>query len=244
MSIRVTRTGAAAGTCPHVRAARPACSPTLPARARRRRRRILRRRQRRVPRTPIQPTLELANPSLEPLVRIDQPPIRLDQLVKPKQQTDRHPTITIQDRLRLGPLHPAQLRRNTTGPCARAERLQKTRRFQRVLEVGGTGLEPVTPSLSIRSPTSPLVAISRVCRHFHLRLLPLRSHSWPPAATYRFRILSARRPHYFHAGGQLVDPFSNFVAYGETSVTTSSARPRPRRCNRYGRRRSPSRGPW
>src|SRR6266540_2007836 len=49
--------------------------------------------------------------------------VRLDQLVKPKQQTDRRLTITIQDRLRLGPLHPRQLRRNTAGPCAAAERL-------------------------------------------------------------------------------------------------------------------------
>src|SRR6266511_3711015 len=102
----------------------PLAARPLPAWTWRRRRRILRRRQRRVPRTPIQPTLELGHPSLEALVRIDQPLVRLDQLVKPKQQTDRRLTITIQDRLRLGPLHPRQLRRNTAGPCAAAERLQ------------------------------------------------------------------------------------------------------------------------
>jgi hypothetical protein len=101
----------------------PFAARPLPARTWRRRRRILRRRQRRVPRTPIQPTLELGHPSLKALVRIDQPLVCLDQLVKPKQQTNRRLTITIQDRLRLDPLHPAQLRRDTTGPCAGAERL-------------------------------------------------------------------------------------------------------------------------
>jgi hypothetical protein len=37
-------------------------------------------------------------------------------------------------------------------PLARA--VKKTRRFQRVFEVGGTGLEPVTPSLSSRGDRS------------------------------------------------------------------------------------------
>ena len=83
----------------------PLAARPLPARTRRRRRRILRRRQRRVARTPIQPTLELGHPTLQALVRLDQPLIRLDQLVKPKQQADRRLTITIQDRLRLNPLH-------------------------------------------------------------------------------------------------------------------------------------------
>jgi hypothetical protein len=77
----------------------------LPSRPLRSRRRILRRRQRRVPRTPVQTSLELGHPSLEPLVRLHQPLIRLDQPIKPKQQPDRCLTITIQDRLRLGPLH-------------------------------------------------------------------------------------------------------------------------------------------
>src|SRR5438046_10418732 len=52
----------------------PLLPTPLPARPRatrtwRSRRRILRRRQRRVPRTPVQTTLELRTPSLEPLVR-------------------------------------------------------------------------------------------------------------------------------------------------------------------------------
>ena len=112
-------------------AARP-----LPARPFRRRRRILRRRQRRVARAPIQPTLELGHPGLEPLVRLDQPLVRLSQLVEPKQEPHSRLTITIQDRLRLGPLHPTQLRRNTAGPCTEAERLPKSpclRGFYRAL---------------------------------------------------------------------------------------------------------------
>ena len=70
----------------------------LPSRTRRRRRRILRRRKRRVPRTPVQPPLELSNPSLETLVR-------LHQLPEPKQQPDSRLTITIKNRLGLSPLH-------------------------------------------------------------------------------------------------------------------------------------------
>ena len=76
-----------------------------PARPRRRRRRILRRRQRRVPRTPTQPPLQLGDPSLEPLVRLHQPRVRSDQLIELQQQPDRRLAITIQDRLRLAPLH-------------------------------------------------------------------------------------------------------------------------------------------
>jgi hypothetical protein len=110
----------------------PALVPGLPtaiatrpasARPRRRPRRILRRRQRRVARTPAQPPLQLGHPSLKPLVCLHQTLIRLDQLVEPKQQTDSRRTITIENRLRLRPLHPAQLRRNTAGPCTRPERL-------------------------------------------------------------------------------------------------------------------------
>ena len=69
-----------------------------PARTRRHRRRILRRRQRRVPRTPVQPPLELNHPSLEPLVR-------LDQLTHPQQLRDRRLPITVKDRPSLSPLH-------------------------------------------------------------------------------------------------------------------------------------------
>ena len=96
----------------------PAPLPTrpLPARTWRRRRRILRRRQRRVPRTPVQTTLELGHPSLEALVRLDQPLVRLDQLIEPKQQPDSRLTITIQDRLRLSPLHTTRFAAQSPGP--------------------------------------------------------------------------------------------------------------------------------
>jgi hypothetical protein len=78
--------------------AAPIPARPLTPRTRRRRRWILRRRQRRIPRTAVQTTLELANPSLEP-------PVRRDQIIKPKQQTHRRLAITIQDRLSLNPLH-------------------------------------------------------------------------------------------------------------------------------------------
>lgn len=71
---------------------------SLPARTRRRRRRILRRRQRGVSRAPLQPPLELADPHLEP-------PVRVDQLANPHKHSDRRLPITVQNRLRLGPLH-------------------------------------------------------------------------------------------------------------------------------------------
>ena len=70
----------------------------LPARTRRRRWRVLRRRQRRVPRTPVQTTLELHNPGLKPLVR-------RDQLIEPQQQTHSSLAITVENRLGLKPLH-------------------------------------------------------------------------------------------------------------------------------------------
>src|SRR5712691_1349148 len=70
----------------------------LPTRTRRRRRRVLGRRKRRVPRTPVQPPLELGHPSLEALVR-------LDQLAHPQQQRDSRLTIAINDLLGFGPLH-------------------------------------------------------------------------------------------------------------------------------------------
>src|SRR6266545_341911 len=85
--------------------AAPLATGAWPAGPRRRRRRILRRRQRRVARTALEP------------------PIRLDKLSDPHQQRDRRLPITIEDRLRLRPLHPTQLRRDTTGPCTGAERL-------------------------------------------------------------------------------------------------------------------------
>jgi hypothetical protein len=83
----------------------PTPARTLPAGPFRRRRRILRRRQRRVPRTPTQTPLELSHASLEPLVRLHQSPVRLNHLIEPKQQPHGRLTITIQNRLGLGPLH-------------------------------------------------------------------------------------------------------------------------------------------
>jgi hypothetical protein len=74
-----------------------------------RRRRVLRRRQRRVPRTPIQTPLKLTHPSL-------QPPVRLDQLTDPQKQLDRGLTITIQNRLRLNPLHTTTFAITTKDP--------------------------------------------------------------------------------------------------------------------------------
>ena len=105
-------------------------SPTrpLPARTRRRRRRILRRRQRRVPRTPVQPPLELGHPSLEPLVR-------LHQLAHPQQQRDSRLTITIKDRLRLSPLHTTGFAAGT-GSLPQPERLPRRPRFQGLFEAG------------------------------------------------------------------------------------------------------------
>jgi hypothetical protein len=92
-------------------------STPLPRRPRRRRRRILRRRQRRVPRTPIQTTLELGNPSLEPFVRLNQTLIRIYQLVEPQQQPDSRLAITIEDRLRIDPLHTKPFATRTRVPA-------------------------------------------------------------------------------------------------------------------------------
>ena len=75
--------------------AAPLATGTRPAWSRRCRRRILRGRQRRVPRTPLQPPLELGHPGL-------QPPVRLHQHAQPQQQRDRPLPITLEDRLRPG----------------------------------------------------------------------------------------------------------------------------------------------
>jgi hypothetical protein len=88
----------------------PRTTRALPARTRRRRRRVLRRRQRRVPRTPVQTTLKLGNPSLESL-------IRRDQIIKPQQQTHSRLAITIQDRLGLIPLHTETFAAQAQVPC-------------------------------------------------------------------------------------------------------------------------------
>src|SRR6266511_2956974 len=111
--------------------AAPLATGAWPAGPRRRRRRILRRRQRRVARTALEPPLELSDSRLEP-------PIRLDKLSDPHQQRDRRLPITIEDRLRLRPLHPTQLRRDTTGPCTGAERLPKRLNLQGFYGSDGT----------------------------------------------------------------------------------------------------------
>jgi hypothetical protein len=111
----------------------------LPTRTRRRRRKVLRRRQRRVSRTSIQPPLELGHPSLKPLVR-------LDQLAHPQQQRHSRLTITIQDRLRLGPLHASRFAASPTDPVTRVNAYQKkpiSRAF-----TGATGLEPATSGVT------------------------------------------------------------------------------------------------
>src|SRR6266540_18731 len=115
----------------------------LPTRAWRSRERILRRRQRRVPRTPIQTTLELSNPSLEPLVRLHQTPIRIHQLAEPQQQRDSRFAITIQDRLRLDPLHtkPFATRTQVPAPPERLRKLCPLHRF-RVWAVKDSNLRP------------------------------------------------------------------------------------------------------
>ena len=68
-------------------------------------------------------SLQLGYPGLEPL-------IRLDQLADPQKQRNRRLPVAIENRLRLGPLHPTRLRRNTAGPCAGPERLRKTPSLQ------------------------------------------------------------------------------------------------------------------
>src|SRR2546421_556388 len=124
---------------PPVPALVPVLAATLPARplaarTTRSRRRILRRRQRRVPRTPNQTTLELANPSLKPFIRLDQTLVRIHQLVEPQQQPNRCLTIAIQNRLRLGPLHTKPFATRTRVP-APPERLRVEVRLQRLARV-------------------------------------------------------------------------------------------------------------
>src|SRR6516164_2909113 len=86
---------------------------------------------RRLPRAPTQTTLELTDPGLEPLVRLHQPLVRLDQFIEPQQRTDRRLAITIQDRLRLGSLHTNRFATRKRVP-ARAERLLDLRDLQDV----------------------------------------------------------------------------------------------------------------
>jgi hypothetical protein len=109
---------------PSVPALMPGLTTTLPtrprpARTRRRRRRILGRRKRRVPRTPVQPPLELGHPTLEPLVR-------LHQLAHPQQQRDSRLAITIKDRLGLGPLHTSRFAASPAVPVTGVNAYQKS----------------------------------------------------------------------------------------------------------------------
>src|SRR6266545_8145574 len=85
-----------------------------------RRRRILRRRQRRVTRTAAHLLLELLDTGLKPLV-----PRR-------QRENELHTTLPprVVDRLRLVPLHPAQIRGPTPGPCTGPERLRVFCRLQ------------------------------------------------------------------------------------------------------------------
>ncbi len=89
----------------------------LPTRTTRSRRGILRRRKRRVPRTPVQTTLKLGNPGLEPFIRLDQTLVRIHQLVEPHQQPNSSLTIAIEDRLGLGPLHATSFATRTRVPA-------------------------------------------------------------------------------------------------------------------------------
>ena len=98
---------AAGGTDPRAPAAHRASAPIPSPRPRRRRRRILRRRQRRVTRTPIQTTLKLDHPSLEPLVRRHQPSFARP-LIEPKQQpiaVSRSPSRIASASARSTPTH-------------------------------------------------------------------------------------------------------------------------------------------
>jgi hypothetical protein len=108
----------------------------LPTRAWRSRRGILRRRKRRVPRTPVQATLELGNPSLEPFVRLGQPLVRIHQPVEPPQQPDSRLAITIKDRLGLSPLHTKPFATRTRVPPP-PERLRKEAPITRAFPIVG-----------------------------------------------------------------------------------------------------------
>jgi len=109
----------------------PLAARPLPTRTWWRRGGILRRRKRRVPRTSTKPTLELGHPGLEPLVRIKQALVCLDEIIETKQQPDRCLTIAIQDRLSLNPLHTTRFAAPVRVPTP-AERLPKSRHLQRL----------------------------------------------------------------------------------------------------------------
>ncbi len=134
----------------------------LPARPFGSRRRILRRRQRRVPRTPVQPTLELGNPTLEPLVHLHQTLVRCDQIIQPKQQPDSRLAITIQDRPRLSPVHTNTFAAWTEVPSP-PERLRVLGCFP-PSHGGGTGSNPVWAFLLKSDPRFWLRYVGQTCR--------------------------------------------------------------------------------
>src|SRR5712691_8276690 len=78
--------------------------------------RVLRGWQRGVARASVEALLELGDPCLKP-------PVRLDQLADPHQQRERRLPIPVENRLCLGTLHDAQVRRAEAGPCRGPERL-------------------------------------------------------------------------------------------------------------------------
>ena len=99
-------------------------------------------------RYPIQTTLELANPSLKPFIRLDQTLVRIHQLVEPQQQPNRCLTIAIQNRLGLGPLHTKPFATRTRVP-APPERLPADAALQALRKTGATGSIPGFPPQGI-----------------------------------------------------------------------------------------------
>lgn len=116
---------------PGLTTARP--TRPLPARTRRCRRRILRGWQRGVARRAAQPSLELTDPSLEPLVR-------LDQLAHPHQQCERRLPVTIENPLCLNPLHTLEFATPKRVPPGEGERLLFSSYERAGLEPAASGL--------------------------------------------------------------------------------------------------------
>ncbi len=119
-------------------AAAPAPARRLP-RPRRRRRRILGGRQRRIARAPVETPLQLGDAGL-------QPPIRLDQLANPHQQRDRRLPITVENPLRLSPLHTPQFATPKRVPSGQvnAYHFLKHVGYRRVEHAREAGWSPMT----------------------------------------------------------------------------------------------------
>ncbi len=97
--------------------------------------RVLRGRQRGVARTALEPPLKLGHPGLEP-------PVRLQQLADPHQQRDRGLPITIENRLRLGPLHNPEFATPERVPSGEVNAYH-----DRIYEPYGQDGKPYDPSL-------------------------------------------------------------------------------------------------